>query len=69
MAKNKEIEESMKLALAKLKNQQREEAEKQYKKHWREMKFPFTLHEGLSKYTKYELDAVKKSLKIKMQVV
>lgn len=48
-----------------LKDMSRDQKEKQYKKHWSKMKFPFTLHEGLHKYTKDELNTIRKNLKIR----
>ncbi|TKC18042.1 SEC-C metal-binding domain-containing protein [Robertmurraya kyonggiensis] len=38
--------------------------EKQYDKHWSKLNVPFTLQEGLSTYTKYELDTIRKKHKI-----
>lgn len=38
--------------------------EKQYNKHWKEIKIPFTLHEGLSSYTKDELVDIRSYLEI-----
>lgn len=35
------------------------------KKHWSEIKVPFTLNEELSKYTKNDLDSIRKNLQIK----
>ncbi|WP_102345828.1 SEC-C metal-binding domain-containing protein [Bacillus sp. Marseille-P3661] len=62
---NKELEKSLKRALEGLKDFSREQEEKRNKKYWSEIKVPFTLHEGLSKFTKYELDEIRKSLNIK----
>lgn len=62
--KDLELEKNMKQLLTGLKKWRREEEEKQYKKFWAEIKVPFTLDEGLSKYTKYELDTIRKTLKI-----
>ncbi|WP_256243228.1 hypothetical protein [Bacillus sp. V3B] len=61
---NKKSEKNMKLALTGLKDLRREQEEKQYKKHWSEIKLPFTLHEGLINYMKYELDAIRKAFNI-----
>ena len=62
---NKEVEESLGQALSKLKDEEREKEEKRYKKLWGKIKVPFTLHEGLGKYTKAELDLIRKTLDIK----
>jgi hypothetical protein len=62
---DKELENTMLQALSGLKELQREQEEKQDKKHWSKIDVPFTLQEGLNKYTKYELDEIRKSLQIK----
>jgi hypothetical protein len=62
---NRELEKGMTKAIVGLKELQREQAEKQDKKHWSKLDVPFSLQEGLSKYTKYELDEIRKSLQIK----
>ncbi|RLL41172.1 hypothetical protein D8M04_18035 [Oceanobacillus piezotolerans] len=46
-------------------SENKEKKEKQQKKYWSEIKIPFTLQEGLSNYTKSELDGIRKSLKVK----
>jgi hypothetical protein len=62
---DKELENTMLQALSGLKELRREQEEKQDKKHWSKIDVPFTLQEGLNKYTKYELDEIRKSLQIK----
>ncbi|WP_079529175.1 SEC-C metal-binding domain-containing protein [Halobacillus hunanensis] len=61
----KKLDKEMKSVFSRLERVQREQEEKQYNRHWSEIKVPFTLYEGLSKYTKYELDAIRKNLKVK----
>lgn len=48
-----------------LKKLGREMEEKQYQKHWSERQVPFTLFEGLSSFTKADLDDIRKKLDIK----
>lgn len=60
----KDVENQMIAALQGLKNLRREQEDKQYKKHWGEIQIPFTLTEGLRRYTKTELDTIRKSLEI-----
>ncbi|WP_087972015.1 SEC-C metal-binding domain-containing protein [Oceanobacillus rekensis] len=62
---NKEVEKAMQKAIAGLKDLSRDMESKAHKKHWNEIKVPFSLHEGLSKYTKYELEDIRKKLQIK----
>lgn len=61
---NKESEE-MKSVIAASKDLRSEQEENEYKKFWSEIKVPFSLHEELSKYKKYELDSIRKKLQIK----
>ncbi|MTT30427.1 hypothetical protein GMB86_00170 [Terrilactibacillus sp. BCM23-1] len=62
---NQELEKQMKLVLLGLKETSRKQKEKRYKKYWSEIEIPFTLHERLNNYTKYELDTIRKNLEIK----
>ncbi|MDF2790810.1 MAG: hypothetical protein K0S80_3911 [Neobacillus sp.] len=48
-----------------LENMQRDMEEKQYQKHWVERKVPFTLFEGLSSFTKADLEDIRNKLVIK----
>jgi hypothetical protein len=61
---DRELENTMLQALSGLKEMRREQEEKQDKKHWGKIDVPFTLYEGLSKYTKNELDEIRKSLQL-----
>ncbi|MEI3611906.1 YecA family protein [Pseudogracilibacillus sp. SO30301A] len=65
MHDGKDQEQYMKQLLTGLKERRREEEEKRYQRYWAEIKVPFTLDEGLSKYTKHELDTIRKTLNIK----
>ncbi|WP_240375621.1 YecA family protein [Bacillus piscicola] len=58
-------EEDMNLLLEELKDMRKKQEEKRYKKYWREIRMPLTLHEGLSRYTKDELSVIRKGLHIK----
>lgn len=60
-----ELDKNMKQLLTGLKEWRREAAGKRYQKYWAEIKVPFTLDEALREYTKYELDTIRKTLKIK----
>ncbi|MCM3163282.1 hypothetical protein KDJ21_018895 [Metabacillus litoralis] len=62
---DKKLEDAMLNMIAGVKNFRKQEEEKQYKKYWSEIKVPFSLKEGLGKYTKYELDEIRKTLQIK----
>lgn len=62
---DRELENSMLQAINGLKELPRDQAEKQDKKLWSKIYVPFSLQEGLSKYTKYELDEIRKNLQIK----
>jgi hypothetical protein len=62
---DEELENTMLQALSGLKELRRDQVEKQDKKHWSKIDVPFSLQEGLSKYKKYELDEIRKSLQIK----
>jgi len=62
---DKKLQDAMLNMLAGLKDYRIQEEEKQYKKYWSEIKVPFSLKEGLGKYTKYELDEIRKTLQIK----
>ncbi|PAV29833.1 hypothetical protein CIL05_09540 [Virgibacillus profundi] len=59
------MEKNIKKVITGAKKFRKEQEEKQYQKFWAEIKVPFTLDEGLKKYTKYELDAIRKTLNIK----
>jgi hypothetical protein len=48
-----------------LKKLEREIEKKQYQKHWMERKVPFSLSEGLSSFTKADLDDIRRKLDIK----
>lgn len=48
-----------------LKDLKKSQEVKQFKKHWSELSVPFTLNEGLSRFTKGELDTIRKNLAIK----
>ena len=48
-----------------LKDMQRDIDEKEYRKHWSPINAPLTLHQGLSTYTKSDLDDIRKYLEIK----
>ncbi|GGA80067.1 SEC-C metal-binding domain-containing protein [Ornithinibacillus halotolerans] len=61
---DKDVEKAMLNALTGLKEMQRDMEQKQDKRFWADIKIPFTLHEGLTKYTKYELDDIRKFLDI-----
>src|SRR5690625_2484494 len=60
-----QLEKNMKQLLTGLENWRRKEEEKKYKRCWAEIKVPFTLDEALRKYTKHELDTIRKTLQIK----
>ena len=60
-----ELEKNMRQLLTGLKDWRREAEEKRYQRYWAEIKVPFTLDEALGKYTKAELDTIRKTLKIK----
>ncbi|SES62780.1 SEC-C motif-containing protein [Oceanobacillus limi] len=60
----KELEESMIKAVTE-KKEKLEQQEKHNKKYWSTIHVPITLDEGLRKYTKAELDAIRKRLHIK----
>jgi hypothetical protein len=60
-----ELEKVMTQALLGLKEFGRQQDEKQYKKHWSNIHVPFSLSEGLSTYSKGELDEIRKSLQLK----
>ncbi|MDG5788810.1 SEC-C metal-binding domain-containing protein [Evansella sp. AB-P1] len=62
---DKELEETMLKALNGLKELRREKEEKRDKRNWSEIEVPFTLHDGLSSFTKYELDTIRKNLGIR----
>ena len=61
----KELKQGMLNMLEGLKYTQRNIDEKEYKKHWSKISVPLTLHEGLSTYTKSDLDDIRKNLEIK----
>ena len=63
--KDAELEKSMKQALAGLKEFREEKEKKQYRKFWADIKLPLTLDEGLKRYTKDELDKIRKTLEVK----
>jgi hypothetical protein len=60
-----ELEQAMVNALAVLKQSEMDLEKKNNNKYWAELTLPFTLHDGLSKYTKAELDEIRKYLDIK----
>jgi hypothetical protein len=62
---DKQLEKGFVKILNGLKNMQRDMEDKQYQKHWEERKVPFTLFEGLSSFTKADLDDIRKKLDIK----
>ncbi|WP_234028583.1 YecA family protein [Lentibacillus sp. Marseille-P4043] len=62
---NNEIEENLADVLAQLKIDRENMEKKEHEKFWSEIDVPFTLHEGLNRYTKYELDSIRKRLEIK----
>ncbi|UJL48205.1 SEC-C domain-containing protein [Virgibacillus sp. NKC19-16] len=59
------MELTMKNMLAGMKEHRAEMEKKQYKKHWKNIKVPFNLHEGLNNYTKDELADIRSYLDIK----
>nr|WP_240628611.1 SEC-C metal-binding domain-containing protein [Bacillus salacetis] len=61
---DKNQEQAVGSALSELHEYMDEEAEKQYKKFWHEINLPLTLKEGLSTYTKAELDAIRRNMEI-----
>lgn len=62
---DQEVQEKLTEALAGLREAERNAAEKREEKFWKDMEIPFTLHDGLNKYTKNELDDIRKHLEIK----
>ncbi|MDQ1002962.1 hypothetical protein QFZ28_003362 [Neobacillus niacini] len=62
---DKQLEKGLVKMLNGLKTLERDMEEKQYQKHWVERKVPFTLFEGLSSFTKADLDDIRKKLDIK----
>lgn len=62
---DKQLEKGLVKMFNGLKNMQKDIEDKQYQKHWGERKFPFTLFEGLSSFTKADLDDIRKKLDIK----
>ncbi|MGY0694226.1 SEC-C metal-binding domain-containing protein [Virgibacillus sp. FSP13] len=62
---NNDLEETLIDALAELKEDRVKMEKKVREKFWSEIDVPFTLHKGLSRYTKYELDSIRKRLGIK----
>ncbi|GAQ19598.1 preprotein translocase subunit SecA [Oceanobacillus picturae] len=62
---NQELEDALRNAISGLKEEHIDLAVKEYKKYWREIKVPFSLKEGLSRYTKDELNNIRKYLKLK----
>jgi hypothetical protein len=62
---DKKLDKSLVKMLSGLKNLRSDMEEKQYQKHWGERRFPFTLYEGLSTFTKADLDQIRKKLDIK----
>ena len=64
MLSNKNLEKTMQKAIAGLSDLRDEQEVKQFKKLWGEISVPFTLQEGLSRFTKYELDDIRKTHQI-----
>ncbi|MGP4066122.1 hypothetical protein ACTWPF_14455 [Oceanobacillus sp. M65] len=62
---NKELEEDLKNALNGLNDRHIDLPVKEHKKLWSEIKVPFSLKEGLSRYTKDELNNIRKYLQLK----
>ncbi|MGD6854281.1 YecA family protein [Bacillus infantis] len=65
MSGNAVLEKQMNQILDGLKDLKKSQEVKQFKKHWSELSVPFTLKEGLSRFTKGELDTIRKNLAIK----
>ncbi|WP_017754090.1 SEC-C metal-binding domain-containing protein [Calidifontibacillus oryziterrae] len=65
MSGNKELEEGMEQAFLELQDLITEHVAKLNKKHWSEIIVPFTLHEGLSRYKKSDLDTIRKALDVR----
>ncbi|MFP7296744.1 SEC-C metal-binding domain-containing protein [Neobacillus niacini] len=62
---DKQLEKNMLIIFNGLKKMQSDMEEKKYQKHWDVRVFPFTLLEGLSSFTKADLDDIRKKLDIK----
>ncbi len=63
--RTKELEHGIVQALTSLNEMKLKGEERRDKKYWSEIKVPLTLDEGLSNYTKAELDMIRKNLHIK----
>ncbi|WP_232214173.1 Rho termination factor N-terminal domain-containing protein [Bacillus sp. SG-1] len=61
---DKSLDSAMQNVLSGLSDFRDEEEAKQHKRLWGEISVPLTLHEGLSSYTKTELDAIRKKMEI-----
>ncbi|QGS69359.1 hypothetical protein CV093_16865 [Oceanobacillus sp. 143] len=61
----KELKQGMLNMLEGIKYTESNIDEKEYKKHWSSISVPLTLHEGLSTYTKSDLDDIRKYFNIK----
>ncbi|WP_269635344.1 YecA family protein [Oceanobacillus manasiensis] len=59
------LEKNLNDAINELNDKHIELAAKEYKKHWSEIQVPFSLKEGLSRYTKDELTNIRKYLQLK----
>jgi SEC-C motif len=65
MSGNAVLEKQMNNILDGLKDLKKSQDVKQFKKHWSELSVPFSLNEGLSSFTKGELDKIRRNLAIK----
>ncbi|WP_453990912.1 SEC-C metal-binding domain-containing protein [Bacillus nitroreducens] len=62
---SKQLENTLRQALVRVRQDTKQREEKLDKKFWSEMTIPFSLGEGLNTYTKSELDAIRRYLEIK----